>query len=163
MGVATGCGCKEVTYPYSSCICSFLQQHPHFLNVFFVLYIFQFLHSHIAHLSFCHSLILIPHSQSVPTLVLSVLPSHSHIPILSFPHSHSPIPIFKSPLKSYSLSLIPPFSHSPIPILKSPLKSYSLSLIPPFSHSPIPILKSPLKSFHLTWAHPTQSSPMSGY
>ena len=44
MGVATGCGCKEVyifshiTYPYSSCICSFLQQHPCFLffkkNVF---------------------------------------------------------------------------------------------------------------------------------
>ena len=37
MGVATGCGCKEVyrfphsTYPYSSCICSFLQQHPYFL------------------------------------------------------------------------------------------------------------------------------------
>ena len=39
-----GCGCKEVyrfphtTYPYSSCICSFLQQHPYvlfiFLNVF---------------------------------------------------------------------------------------------------------------------------------
>ena len=34
MGVASGCGCKEVyifphiTYPYSSCICSFLQQHP---------------------------------------------------------------------------------------------------------------------------------------
>ena len=32
MGVATGCGCKKVyrfphtTYPYSSCICSFLQQ-----------------------------------------------------------------------------------------------------------------------------------------
>ena len=40
MGVATGCGCKEVyrflhtTYPYSSGICSFLQQHPYFLNVF---------------------------------------------------------------------------------------------------------------------------------
>ena len=44
MGVATGCGCKEVyifphtIYPYSSCICSFLQQHPYilfiFLNVF---------------------------------------------------------------------------------------------------------------------------------
>ena len=44
MGVATGCGFKEVyrfphtTYPYSSCICIFLQQHPyffvHFLNVF---------------------------------------------------------------------------------------------------------------------------------
>ena len=33
MSVATGCGCKEIyrfprtTYPYSSCICSFLQQH----------------------------------------------------------------------------------------------------------------------------------------
>ena len=54
MGVAIGCGCKEVyrfphtTYPYSSCICSFLQQHPYFLqqhpyflfillNVFFLL------------------------------------------------------------------------------------------------------------------------------
>ena len=36
-GVASGCGCKEVyifshtTYPYSSCICSFLQQHPYLL------------------------------------------------------------------------------------------------------------------------------------
>ena len=44
MGVASGCGCKEVyrfpniTYPYSSCICSFLQQHPYILfikNFFF--------------------------------------------------------------------------------------------------------------------------------
>ena len=40
MGVASGCGCKEVyrfshiTYPYSSCICSFLQQHPYFLLLF---------------------------------------------------------------------------------------------------------------------------------
>ena len=40
MGVATGCGCKEVykfphiTYPYSSCICSLLQQHPYFLLIF---------------------------------------------------------------------------------------------------------------------------------
>ena len=40
MGVATGCGCKEVyrfphtTYPYSSCICSFLQQHSYFLFIF---------------------------------------------------------------------------------------------------------------------------------
>ena len=37
MGVAAGCGCKKVyrfphtTYPYSSCICSFLQRHPYFL------------------------------------------------------------------------------------------------------------------------------------
>ena len=42
MGVATGCGCKEVyidfliytTYPYSFCICYFLQQHPYFLFIF---------------------------------------------------------------------------------------------------------------------------------
>ena len=39
MGVSSGCGCKEVyrfphiTYPYSSCICSFLQQHPYFLFI----------------------------------------------------------------------------------------------------------------------------------
>ena len=39
MGVASGCGCKEVyrfphtTYPYSSCICFFLQQHPYFLFI----------------------------------------------------------------------------------------------------------------------------------
>ena len=38
--MASGCGCKEVyrfphiTYPYSSCICSFLQQHPYFLFIF---------------------------------------------------------------------------------------------------------------------------------
>ena len=40
MGVATGCGCKEVyrfphtTYQYSSCICSFLQKHPYFMFIF---------------------------------------------------------------------------------------------------------------------------------
>ena len=40
MGVVSGCGCREVyrlpyiTYPYSSCICSFLQQHPYFLFIF---------------------------------------------------------------------------------------------------------------------------------
>ena len=44
MGVATGCGCKEVyrfphtTYPYSSCICYFLQQHPYFLFILLNLY-----------------------------------------------------------------------------------------------------------------------------
>ena len=44
MGVATGCGCKEAyrfphtTYPYSSCICSFLQQHPYFLFIFFKMF-----------------------------------------------------------------------------------------------------------------------------
>ena len=40
MGVASGCGCNKVyrfphtTYPYSSCICSFLQQHPYVLFIF---------------------------------------------------------------------------------------------------------------------------------
>ena len=45
--MASGCVCKEVyrfphtTYPYSSCICSFLQQHPiptfcSFKKIFFV-------------------------------------------------------------------------------------------------------------------------------
>ena len=40
MGVDSGCGCKEeyrfphITYPYSTCICSFLQQHPYFLFIF---------------------------------------------------------------------------------------------------------------------------------
>ena len=48
MGVATGCGFKEIyrfphtAYPYSSCICTFLQQHPnffvHFVNVFTFLF-----------------------------------------------------------------------------------------------------------------------------
>ena len=45
MGVATGCGCKEVyrfphtTYPYSSCICSFCSSIPTFCSflMFFVL------------------------------------------------------------------------------------------------------------------------------
>ena len=41
--MSSGCGCREVyrfphiTYPYSSFICSFLQQHPYFFikkNVF---------------------------------------------------------------------------------------------------------------------------------
>ena len=47
VGGIYGCGCKEVyrfphtTYPYSSCICSFLQQHPYFLFIFLNIYIFQ--------------------------------------------------------------------------------------------------------------------------
>ena len=42
VGVATGCRCKEVyrsTYPYSSCICSFLQLHTYFLFIFLMFYI----------------------------------------------------------------------------------------------------------------------------
>ena len=40
VGVASGCSCKEVyrfprtAFPYSSCICYFLQQHPYFLFIF---------------------------------------------------------------------------------------------------------------------------------
>ena len=40
VGVASGCGCKEVygfphiTYPNSTCICSFLQRHPYFCSFF---------------------------------------------------------------------------------------------------------------------------------
>ena len=55
MGVASGCGCKEVyRFPHiTPCICSFLQQHPYFLFNFlkcfsflfqyiFVIYYFKF-------------------------------------------------------------------------------------------------------------------------
>ena len=49
IGVVSGCCCKEVyryphniTYPYSTCISSFLQQHPYFFvhlkNVFVLVY-----------------------------------------------------------------------------------------------------------------------------
>ena len=53
MGVASGCDCKEIyrfphkiTYSYSSCICSFLQQHPYFLfikkNLFVLVPVYTF-------------------------------------------------------------------------------------------------------------------------
>ena len=44
VGGIYGCGCKEVyrfphtTYPYSSCICSFLQQHASLLLVHFLMF-----------------------------------------------------------------------------------------------------------------------------
>ena len=44
MGVATGCGCREVyrfphtTYSYSSCICSFLSSIPTFFSFFFLIF-----------------------------------------------------------------------------------------------------------------------------
>ena len=51
VGVATGCGFKEIyrfphtTYPYSSCICTFWQQHPysffHFVKMIFA-FLFQY-------------------------------------------------------------------------------------------------------------------------
>ena len=45
VGGIYGCGFKEIyrfphtTYPYSSCICTFLQQHPYFF-FHFVIYIY---------------------------------------------------------------------------------------------------------------------------
>ena len=48
MGVVTGCGFKEIyrfphtTYPYSSCICTFLQQHPYFFVHFLKCFSFLF-------------------------------------------------------------------------------------------------------------------------
>ena len=55
MGGIYGCGCKEVyrfrhiTYPYSSCICSFLQQLPYFLFIkkMFSFYIYTRIYSEI--------------------------------------------------------------------------------------------------------------------
>ena len=44
MGVVSRCGCKAVyrfphiTYPYSSCICSFLQLYPYFLFIFIMFF-----------------------------------------------------------------------------------------------------------------------------
>ena len=61
MSVASGCGCKEVyrlpnnyylsLYIYSSCICSFWQQHPYFFcslkkkffSFFFMLFLCNFI------------------------------------------------------------------------------------------------------------------------
>ena len=45
MGVATGCGFKEIygfphtTYPYSSCICTFCSSIPSFLFIFLMFFV----------------------------------------------------------------------------------------------------------------------------
>ena len=54
MGVATGCGFKEIyrfphtTYPYSSCICTYLLQHPyifvHLKKFFSFFYIYNIIY-----------------------------------------------------------------------------------------------------------------------
>ena len=93
MGVATGCGCKEVyrfphtTYPYSSCICSFFSSIPTYFSfflMFFVLvpffvikfYVFknffaQYKHtyeqlraSHSSHMKAAHVLYMKKHTQT---------------------------------------------------------------------------------------------------
>ena len=49
MGVARGCGCQEVyrfhhtTYPYSSFICPYLQQHPYFLLIFLMFFVLVYI------------------------------------------------------------------------------------------------------------------------
>ena len=51
MGVATGCGFKEIyrfphtTYPYSSCICTFWQQHPYFFFHFVKMILRSFIYT----------------------------------------------------------------------------------------------------------------------
>ena len=66
MGVATGCGCKEVyrfhhtTYPYSCFIYSFLQQHPYFLFIFKMFFV-------LVSVLFCNY-ILINFSRSINTV-----------------------------------------------------------------------------------------------
>ena len=73
MGVATGCGFKEIyrfphtTYPYSSCICTFLQQHPYFFVHFVYIYIF--------YLDFCEK----NHVENVLCPALFFLSSCGHL------------------------------------------------------------------------------------
>ena len=59
--MSSGCGCKEVyrfphiTYPYSSCICSILQQqHPYFMFIFLMFFVLVPLH-------FCDFFYFFPH------------------------------------------------------------------------------------------------------
>ena len=47
IGLASGCCCKEmyrfphITYPYSTCISSVLQQHPYlFVNIIFLFFLY---------------------------------------------------------------------------------------------------------------------------
>ena len=89
MGVATGCGFKEIyrfphtTYPYSSCICTFWQQHPYFfvhLKKFFFVYIYNILLCILSPIFVCYciytitldkvslSLIIIMHKAGVSSL-----------------------------------------------------------------------------------------------
>ena len=108
MGVATGCGFKEIyrfphtTYPYSSCICTFWQQHPYFCFHF----VKMILHSYIYTLHSSHSTCITPHTPSPfahPTL-LNPHPSHltPHTPHISHPSHLPPSPLAPS-LSQYGL------------------------------------------------------------
>ena len=67
MGVATGCGFKEIyrfphtTYPYSSCICTFLQQHPYF----FVHFVYRSRNIHNKHEIFSYFRSLRPNLKNI--------------------------------------------------------------------------------------------------
>ena len=110
MGVDSGCGCKEVyrfhhtTYPYSSFIRSFLQQHPYFFSFlkcfsflfqyFFVIKFYvlknifaQYKHtygqlrvSHGSHMKAAHNVLYMKHTQtyaSYPAMDISCMTSRS--------------------------------------------------------------------------------------
>ena len=96
MGVASGCGCKEVyrflhtTYPYYSCIRSFLQQNPYFLFVFKNVFVScsQYKHtyrqlraSHRSHMKAAHNVLYMKkHTQtyaSYPAMDISCMTSRS--------------------------------------------------------------------------------------
>ena len=64
MGVATGCGFKEIyrfphtTYPYSSCICTFWQQHPYFCFHFVKMILRSFIYSNREHIHIATDILL---------------------------------------------------------------------------------------------------------
>ena len=59
IGVVSGCFPHITIYPYCSCICSFLQQHPyfffHFVKMILYIYIYEesFVISYSSNLTFC--------------------------------------------------------------------------------------------------------------
>ena len=105
--MSSGCGCKEVyryppiTYPYSYCICSFLQQRPYFFlcfsflfQSFFVIKFYvlnnffpQYKHtygqlrvSHGSHMKAAHNVLYMKHTQtyaSYPAMDISCMTSRN--------------------------------------------------------------------------------------
>ena len=77
--MCSGCGCKEVyrfphiTYPYSSCIYPFLQQHPYFL-IFLKCFSLFYIYMHI-NFFYC-SFAIIRGSGNKFTLVRQVYRAH---------------------------------------------------------------------------------------
>ena len=86
MGVATGCGFKEIyrfphtTYPYSSCICTFLQQHPYFFFHFVNIYSFRVNSCNQYHMVGVAQIHV--ELQNVSIMLPSLLNIQSHYPII---------------------------------------------------------------------------------